>query len=187
MQELPSKRKRSQLNVSSQYLSQSIVNLVFLSDRKCEYHWFNTTAAEFGKDRAIYSHTFVAVIQGETASWLSRRVCRALDQDNVGYFQTKRGCVYTFGNSIGVDTSFEMLNGKGLNWVVHHQGANPPANAFVVGSSQNTDFYLGRCNNHDTAFIGKITGNSGKDSYRFSYDFNETVVSDCETHDILLC
>ena len=149
-----------------------------IADAPCQPKWINTTKDEFNQQKQA---TFTAAVQ-QPLNYLT--ICRPLTHDHVGYFDSQRGCVYTYSNIV-VITTFEVLTGTGFSWGLHNQlapinGSSIP-NAFLVGTDGNGNIYLGRCNNHNSSYIGKITKN------KFQYNYKEVEVTECDQHDILLC
>ena len=77
-----------------------------------------------------------------------------------------------------------------MNWIVHSQGTDPPANALISAKEDaKTQVLVGRVNNHDNAFVGKWTpkNTNGMTSDVFFYNYNEVEVSDVTTYDLLVC
>ena len=95
-----------------------------------------------------------------------------------------RGCVYTTGGgetTVFTVSEYQVLTGTGFTWASEVGNKNPPANALLAGKGGLGNMYVGRCNTHNSAFLGKI-------SDRFYYNYQENEVADCNNeHDLLLC
>ena len=114
-------------------------------------------------------------------------VCRTVQQSRVGYYDSGRGCVYTINKYIHAVTDFQVLTGTGMDWVIHSQGADAPPNLLLAAINGTINDYVGRVNNHGSAFIGKWTPKQGTSPDLFLYNYKEKEVSDVTTYDLLVC
>ena len=147
------------------------------TDNPCQPKWISSTLVECNQQ--MPPGWFTAAIQPNPFNYV--KLCRTLLQDHVGYFDDQRGCVYVAGGQVYVNASFDLLTGSGMSWDVHYDGTSQQTNAFKIGQDSNGDLYAGRCNIHNSSFVGKVLGN------KFYYNYNEKDVSDCEQYDIILC